>query len=88
MVLFLHISVALVSLVYSTFTAFMPSTIKINVSQTLIIATLISGTYIVLSTHASMVHACITGLIYLSVASFEVGLASLKLKNADSASHS
>jgi len=65
--LLVHIVVALASLVFTLFTCLSPSVRKLTVSYGLTAATLSSGTYIVLSTHASLTQACTTGLVYLGV---------------------
>lgn len=79
MVLLLHIAVALSSIVFSAFTLFMPSKIKVRISQGLTAATLASGTYLVISMKTNMLRACMTGLVYLAVVSFMIVMANRKL---------
>lgn len=71
--------IALSSLVYSTYLAFFPTRSKFLAAYILVGSTLLSGTYLVVSTDANMVRACTTGLIYLSVASFILVIAHRKL---------
>jgi len=68
MILLTHIIIALSSLVATTFMAISPSMRKLYVSYGLIAATLATGTYLVISTHISILHVCTTGLTYLAVA--------------------
>jgi hypothetical protein len=64
MILVAHILIALTSVAFATYAFFAPTSRKIATSYGLIAATLVSGTFLVLSTNASMIHACTTGLVY------------------------
>jgi uncharacterized BrkB/YihY/UPF0761 family membrane protein len=66
MMLALHISVALASLVFSTYLLIAPTKNKFKLSFSLIGATLASGTILVLANLSHLVSACVTGLVYLS----------------------
>lgn len=79
MILILHILVAIVSIGYTAYTFFAPSRSKLRVSQVLVVGTLVSGTYLVWSTKAHLVSACLTGLLYLGVVSYFIAAASNKL---------
>lgn len=79
MLVVIHVSIALTSIFYTGLTFFLPSRFKVHVSQVLIAATLISGTYLVVSTHANMISACVSGLIYLAIVSFGIVAAQNKL---------
>ena len=68
MLILIHVIIALSSIALSTFSAFVPSKRRINLSYALIAATLITGTYLVVSLNTPMLRACATGLVYLSVA--------------------
>ncbi len=69
MLLAFHISVAIGGLVASTLAFLMPSKAIINSTYGLIFLTLISGTSLVVSTHVSILHACASGLVYVSLTS-------------------
>jgi hypothetical protein len=79
MILPLHILVALVSVALSTITFLRPSPRKLRASAALVALTLISGTYLVMSTHAPLVQSCVTGLVYLLGVSVALAGASYKL---------
>lgn len=79
MFLILHITIALSSLIYTTYLYARPSRRKFYASYGLIAATLLSGTYLVISTHSPLVSSCITGLVYLSVAFYGIFAAHQKL---------
>ncbi len=64
MLLLAHIIIALTSVVVSTYTVFRPALKSLRVSSALVGATLASGTYLVISTHAPMLSSCVTGLVY------------------------
>ncbi len=65
MVLLMHVIVALLSLVSAAYAFFLPSNFKLRVSVALVALTLGSGSYVVWTTHAHMLQACTTGLLYI-----------------------
>jgi hypothetical protein len=79
--LVLHIVVALASLLSTALAFVMPSKTKLHISYVVVALTLVTGTYVVLSMHASMVRSCFTGLIYLAVVS--AGLSAVWRKTTD-----
>ena len=66
MALVVHLVVALSSIVYASYLFFRPSQTGLRISGGLVAATLVTGTYLVVSTHANLLSACATGLLYLS----------------------
>jgi len=81
MILVLHIVTALSSLALSTLAIFSPSRNKLNVVYGLAAATLASGTYLVVSMHASLVSSCTSGLLYLVTVSVLAMTARKRLLN-------
>ncbi len=79
MIILLHVIIAITSIICTTALAFAPSKRKMHLSQALIALTLASGTYLVISMHASLVSSCITGLTYLAVALAGVGVGAYRL---------
>lgn len=79
MILLTHILIALGSIAYSGLTLIRPSKHKIRVSYGFVAATLISGTYLVVSTHSPILSSCVTGLIYLAVVMSGILAAQAKL---------
>lgn len=67
MLLVVHISLAVLSLLVSTLTLVAPSARTVRTSGVLAAATLGTGTVLVLETHAALVSACTTGVLYLAV---------------------
>lgn len=67
LVLTTHIVIALSSIVFASWMLVRPSTRKFHINYGFIAAVLTSGTYLVLITHATMLSACTSGLLYLSV---------------------
>jgi hypothetical protein len=67
MILILHILIALSSVALSTVAWFRPSALKLKGSYALVAMTLASGTYLVVTTGASMLRSCMTGLMYTLV---------------------
>lgn len=69
MFVLIHVLIALTSIVYTTYAYFQPSKQKLYTGYGLVALTLISGTYLVVSTHSNMFSACETGLFYLGIVS-------------------
>jgi len=67
MILLLHILIAISSLAYTTYLFFFPSKNGLSVAQYLVVATLVSGTYLVLLNPVTLAHVCLTGLGYLAL---------------------
>lgn len=65
--LLVHISIAIVSLIWTAMTWAAPSSKKLLGSYGLIAGTLATGTILVISTHQAMLQACATGLLYVTV---------------------
>ena len=79
MLLVLHIVIAISSMVIAGLSFISPSSMKLNLSYILTALTLISGTYLVVSRHAAILSACITGLLYVSINYFAIAMAQRKL---------
>ena len=79
MVLIFHILIALCSVAYACYVFFNPSKPKMNVSYSLVGLTITSGTYLVVSMSAHLVHACVTGLVYLAAVFFILAAAKNRL---------
>ncbi len=67
MILVFHIAIALSSIVFTAFSVFSPSQLKIRFSYILATLTLSSGTYLVIVNHANLVRTCFTGIVYLAI---------------------
>lgn len=84
MLLITHIIVAITSLIFTTALLFQPSKRGLIVGYSLVGFTLASGTYLVVSTHSSILQGCMTGLIYLAFASVGLAVAQFKVATAKS----
>jgi hypothetical protein len=67
MLVLFHVIIAISSLAYTASVFLSPSNAKLRVSYGLVATTVASGTYLVISTNAKMLQACITGLSYLGL---------------------
>lgn len=67
MVVFLHIVVALASIVLATVTFFSPNKTRFIFTYGLIGTTLVSGIYLAWSDSTRMLHACLVGVMYLAI---------------------
>jgi len=84
MLLIIHVLLALSSLVCSGFALLAPSKTKLRTSYELTALTLVSGTYLVLHTHAPLTRSCLSGLAYLGVISIEIFAARRRLASVQS----
>lgn len=64
MIVLLHVLSALTSMVLATYTAIVPSRLRLRISYGLVGFTLISGTYLAVSLHTHILATCMTGLFY------------------------
>ncbi|MBW4062045.1 hypothetical protein HJC99_05735 [Candidatus Saccharibacteria bacterium] len=69
MMILLHIVTALASMILATLSFMKPSVGRLSASYALVAGTLVTGTYLVLSTHVAMLQTCATGLAYLVMVS-------------------
>jgi hypothetical protein len=79
MLLIIHVSIALSSIVVTGLAFFRPSRQKLVTSYGLVGLTLVSGTALVITTHSPLVSSCVTGLAYLTVEMFGIILTQRKL---------
>lgn len=82
MLLVFHVVVALASLVVAAGASVVVSRLALRASYALVGLTLASGTYLVWSTRAAMLQACMSGLAYLALAFAAIGLARHRLARA------
>lgn len=78
--LILHVLIAFLGLVGSILALFKPVKSLFIINYGLIAATLLSGTYLVVVTHSNILHACISGLLYLAVTNILLIFASRRIR--------
>jgi len=83
MILIFHIIVAVASLIFTGYTYFYPSFIKLKIAYTLVALMLLTGFYLVLSKPAHMTQTCMEGLVYLGIVSYGIVSARNKLIKTD-----
>lgn len=81
MVILIHVIIALASIGVASLTYFKPSTKLFMASYGLIVATVASGTYLVLAAQASILHACLSGLFYVTVVSIVTIATHVRVRN-------
>ncbi|MGV9001907.1 MAG: hypothetical protein ACOH18_03035 [Candidatus Saccharimonadaceae bacterium] len=69
MIILLHVLIALSSIVLASFTFFKPTTKRLLASYGFIVATVASGSYLLLAMQADILRTCLSGLFYLTVVS-------------------
>lgn len=80
MILLTHIIIALASVAWASVTFFQPTHKKFIASYGLILATIASGTTLIIVDSSAMLHACVSGLIYVTVISIVTIAAQMKLR--------
>lgn len=80
MILLIHIIIALASVAWASVTFFKPTHKKFITSYALILATIGSGTALIIVDSSAMLHACVSGLIYVTVISIVTVAAQTKLR--------
>ena len=68
-IVLIHVIIAIVSVAIASFTFFKPSIKRLVASYGFILATVASGTFLVLTTSGSILRSCMTGLFYVTVVS-------------------
>jgi hypothetical protein len=76
--LLFHILIALSSLAYATYAVVAPSQTKLNGTYGLLAATLVTGTYLAVSSPVHILQTCMTGLAYCGV--MVVGITSTRMR--------
>jgi len=68
-IVLIHVIIAIVSVAIASFTFFKPSIKRLVASYGFILATVASGTFLILTTSGSILRSCMTGLFYVTVVS-------------------
>ena len=80
MPLLIHVIFALGSMFCTALAYVLPSKAKLQVSASLVVLTLVSGTYLVMTTHSPLLSSCLAGLAYLGT--LTIGLVAVRHKLA------
>jgi uncharacterized membrane protein YGL010W len=80
MIILIHVIIALTSMVSSSVTFFKPSVKKLAISYGFIVATVGTGTYLLLNATGSILRTCLVGLFYLTVVSAATVAAHVRLQ--------
>lgn len=75
----LHVIIAFASLAAATASVFHPNKTKLLTSYGFIAATLLSGVVLVVAEPSRMLHVCVAGLLYVTVASALTVTANIRL---------
>jgi hypothetical protein len=67
MILLLHISIALATVIYATYLYARPVASRFPAAYGFIVATLASGTYLVVLSPAHLAQACVSGIVFVAV---------------------
>jgi hypothetical protein len=84
MLLLVHITLALSSLILSTFAAFRPTKPSLIKSGILVSLTLLTGTVLVVKNQSHLMEACLSGIVYTGFVITTLLIASKKLASIKS----
>jgi hypothetical protein len=68
-IVLIHVIIAVTSMAFSSFTFLKPAIQRLFVSYGLIIGTVASGTFLLITTPSNILKSCLMGLFYLTVIS-------------------
>jgi hypothetical protein len=74
-----HALISLFSVAFATYMIVKPSRMKITATYSLLTATFLSGTYLVLGTGTHILKACVMGLAYFAVIALAIHVAEARL---------
>lgn len=77
----IHVIIALASVAIASFTFFKPSIKKLVASYGFILATVASGTYLIVAASGSILRGCLTGLFYVTVVSIITIATHVRVRN-------
>lgn len=80
MVILIHVIIALASIGIASFVFLKPSVKRLMVSYLFILATVGSGTYLLISSPSNILKSCLVGLLYLTVVSIVTIASHVKLR--------
>lgn len=80
MIILIHVVIAFTSLIIASFAYFQPSIKKLIVSYGFILATVGTGTYLLVTVPSHILQSCLSGLTYLTVVSIVTIAAHVRLR--------
>jgi hypothetical protein len=83
MIILIHVIIALTSIIIASIGFFKPSLKKLVVSYGFILATIASGTYLLVTIPSHILQSCLTGLVYLTVVSVATIATHFRLRHAE-----
>lgn len=87
MILLAHILIALASIGIATFTYFKPTTKRLAASYGFIVATVASGTALLIMNPSNLLHTCLSGLFYVTVVSIVTIATHVRARRTASETH-
>lgn len=83
MIILIHVIIALTSIVIASFAFFKPTMKKLITSYGLILATIATGTYLLIAVPSHILQSCMMGLMYLMVVSAATVATHIRLHRAE-----
>jgi hypothetical protein len=80
MIILIHVIIAFTSIVIASVALFQPSLKKLITSYAFILATVASGTVLLVTIPSQILHTCLTGLTYLTAVSIATIAAHVRLR--------
>ena len=79
MIVFIHVAIAIFSMVMVSVAYARPTANKINTSYGLVALTVLSGSYMMVATSVNMLQACTSGLVYIGIVTAGIVATQMKL---------
>lgn len=80
MIILIHVIIAITSIIVASFALFSPSLRKLFVSYGLILGTVATGTYLLISFPSHILESCLMGITYVTIVSFMTIAAHVRLQ--------
>jgi hypothetical protein len=80
MIILIHVIIAFTSLIIASFAFFQPSIKKLIVSYGFVIATIGTGSYLLVTIPSHILQSCLSGLTYLTIVSIATIAAHVRLR--------
>lgn len=78
----IHVIIAILSIGVASFVFFKPTIKRLAVSYGFVVATVATGTYLLILTPSNILHTCLSGLFYLTVVSIVTIATHVRIRKA------
>jgi len=83
MIILIHVLIALTSIILASLAFFKPTIKKLMTSYGFVLATIASGTYLLISFPSHILQSCLVGLVYVTVVAGATAATHVRLRRAE-----